>query len=93
MKVVNRLAELVAQKQRREDRKITQTTIAEETGLSYGTVSDWMNNRASAYKESTILVLCEWVPCDVSDLLVIEDDESQVRSGYLELQPVEGFAS
>lgn len=73
MKVVNRLAELVAQKERREGRRITNAVISQETGLSINTVSAWINNKAGGYRTDTLLTLCKWVPCDVGDLVVIED--------------------
>jgi len=69
----NRLSELVAQKERWEGRKITNAVIAEETGLGINTVSHWMNNSVEGYKSKAILALCEWLSCEVKDLLVIED--------------------
>ena len=71
--VVNRLAELVAQKERRERRKISQLNIAEESGVPIGTVNSWMQNKTTRFDAKTIKAFCEWLPCRIGDLLVIEE--------------------
>ena len=77
----NRLAEEIAKKERRENRTITNTIAAEETGLNINTIGDWRANRVTAYKSETIRILCEWLGCDVSDLFVFEEIEDEYQKG------------
>ena len=71
--VITRFHELVALKERREERKITQSIAAEETGLSMGTIHRWMHNRVDRFESDTLVVLCNWLECEVGDLLVVRD--------------------
>jgi DNA-binding Xre family transcriptional regulator len=75
MKVVNRFNEQVARKERREDRRITNAVIQDETGLALNTISDWRRNNVTRFDAEVILLLCRWVPCSVGELLVIEGEE------------------
>jgi len=72
-RVLNRFRELLAIKERREGRYISQRTVAEETGLAKTTVDRYARNEVSRYDEDVILTLCNYLGCDVSDLLVIEE--------------------
>ena len=79
--VRNRLAEEVAKKERRENRLITNTIAAAETGLNINTIGDWMANRVTAYKAETIRILCEWLPCEPQDLFVFEEVDEEDSMG------------
>jgi DNA-binding Xre family transcriptional regulator len=84
--VKNRLAELVAEKARIEDRKITNAVISEEVGLGINTVGDWMSNRVKRYDVGTIAKICTWVPCDIKDLLILQDAEGNKRKANFALE-------
>lgn len=76
-KVENRLAELLARKQRIEKRRISRRRMAEETGISFSSIQGWATNAISRYDALQIAVFCDYLGCGVEELLVIvEDDES-----------------
>jgi len=70
----NRLKELMAEKGRRERRKITQTLAAEETGLSRYTIDHWARNEVTRMDYETVAILCTYLNCQPGDLLVLVDE-------------------
>lgn len=73
--IVNRFRELLAIKERHEKRKLSQRTVAEETGLSKSTVDRYARNEITRYDEDVVLTLCQYLGCQPGDLLVIEEVE------------------
>jgi transcriptional regulator with XRE-family HTH domain len=74
-RLVNRFQELVAVKERREGRRISQRTAAEEMGLTQVTIGRYSRNELSRYDESIVLAMCNYLGCTVGELLVIEEFE------------------
>jgi putative transcriptional regulator len=74
MRIVSRLPILMAEKQMRENRKINAITIARETGLARPTIASWIKSDLKRFDEATIVTLCQYFDCGLSDLLVLEDD-------------------
>jgi Predicted transcriptional regulator len=72
-RVRNRFHELLARKARHEGRRISQRTAADETGLAKATIDRYARNDVTRYDEPILLVLCDYLKCSVSDLLVIEE--------------------
>ena len=66
-----RLKELVADKEFREQRKITLTEIAEKTGVNRTSLSK-MQNPAARHSTTTNAVdaLCDYFGCEVGELMV-----------------------
>lgn len=75
MRIVNRLDELVAIKERREGRLIPNRVIVEETGLGMSTVWTWRRNMVTRYDAEVILTLCKWLNCEIGDLFTVEEAE------------------
>jgi DNA-binding Xre family transcriptional regulator len=74
MKVVNsRFRILVAEKELRERRKIVVRTITTETGASRSAVEMLLNNTIRHVPLDDLALLCAWVPCEVGELLVLND--------------------
>ena len=71
--VQNRFLELLAQKARREGRKITRRQAAKETGISLTSVQNWSANTVRQFHSHQIAVFCKYLDCTVDELLVIED--------------------
>lgn len=69
----NRFRELLLQKSARDKRYISQRLAAEEMGLARATVDRYASNDVTRYDEPIVLAMCEYLNCDVSDLLVIEE--------------------
>lgn len=78
MKVVHSyLRILVAQKEVREGRKLPVRVITLESGASRSAVERLLNNSIKNVPLDDLGCLCEWVPCAVGDMLVLEDERNQ----------------
>lgn len=80
MKVLNRLDELIAIKERNEGRRLPNRVIIEETGLSESTLWTWRRNVVTRYDANVIAVLCQWLPCELADLFTVVEDRPNKRS-------------
>jgi putative transcriptional regulator len=74
MAIQNRLKVLLAEKELRENRKLTYRTVAKETGLAIGTLTAYMTQQVNRFDKSTLETLCEYLSCDVGDLLSYSPD-------------------
>ncbi len=68
----NRLRVLVAQKAEFEKRYISLKEVQRETGIAWTSLQAWANNKVTRYDASVIKALCDYIKCDVGDLLVYE---------------------
>jgi putative transcriptional regulator len=74
MKVVNsHFRVLVAQKELRERRQIGIRVIADESKASRSTIERLLNNTIRRVPLDDLALLCSWVPCEIGDLLRLED--------------------
>ena len=64
---------LVAAKEHRERRKLSLRTIVQETEVPISTVQALMNDSARRVELSDIGKLCSWLPCEVGELLRLEE--------------------
>ena len=72
-KVISRLNILVAEKESREGRRITQREIVAATGLNPNTVSRWMSPEPiEQFTSKTVVPLCRFLECQIGDLLHID---------------------
>jgi transcriptional regulator with XRE-family HTH domain len=89
--VKNRVAELVAQKSRREGRKITQDDIFTETGLGRSTIYEWMANKVTRFDGKVLMAWCDYLNCGISDILVREEvvnpEHPEQKAYYMEASP------
>ncbi len=76
MTIQNRLKVLLAEKELRENRKLTYRTVAEETGLAIDTLTAYMTQRVSRFDKSTLETLCDYLACNIGDLLSYSPDQS-----------------
>ena len=74
MTIYNRLKILIAEKEFREDRKLTYRTISEETGISTSTLTLYMRQGVGAFDTGTIETLCKYFGCQPGDLIVYADN-------------------
>jgi len=77
-----RLKELIADKEYKEQRKITLIEISDSTGVNRTSLSKMQN---PAYRHSTttnaIDALCRYFDCGVGDLMVYVPDEPVAKEG------------
>lgn len=72
-KTRNTVAEKLAAKRRRENRKIPQRKAAEESGVPFSTLARWYRNDVEIYDGQTLLKFARYFGCDISELLVVEE--------------------
>ena len=72
----SRIGVFAAEKAIRESRRITQMTIARETGVSRGVVSGLYNGFESVRMDS-LLAICSYFGCSVDELLGIPCDANK----------------
>jgi DNA-binding Xre family transcriptional regulator len=73
--VSNNLLVLMAQKAQRERRRITPRTVAMETGISRYTIYAFVKDTIQAYPRDVVAKLCEYLDCEVGDLLLLQEVE------------------
>ena len=72
-RVVNRFSELLALKERHEQRSYSRREISEMTGISLTSVQNWATNNTTRYDEAQILAFCDFFNCNLGDLLIMEE--------------------
>jgi len=76
--VRNNFQVLLAGKAQRERRRIPLSVVARATGLSRYTLSAIADNTIREYPADVLAKLCDYLDCDISDLLMLEEvEESQ----------------
>ena len=69
----NNLTVLLAQKARKERRRISLRRVAEETSINPYTIYAIANDTIKEYSKEVIVKLCGYLDCDVGELLMIEE--------------------
>lgn len=73
----NNIPELLARKARRLDRKrIPLRAAAAEMGISYYTLNAIVNNTIREYPADVLKSLCDYLECNIGDLLSYEEVSS-----------------
>lgn len=65
----NRFKVLLAEKEFQDGRSYTYDEIREATGVSPNTLSSYATNSVSRFDGNTLIKLCDWLGCELSDLL------------------------
>ncbi|MBE2271378.1 MAG: helix-turn-helix transcriptional regulator [Anaerolinea sp.] len=73
LRLQNRLAILLYQKELRDKRRVTQTEVAAAIGVSRATITNWMHNDVTKFEAHIIEGLCAFFECGLCDLLYLED--------------------
>ena len=71
-KIMNNLRVLLAQKATREQKNIPLNRVSVDTGIAWSTLQSWANNKVTRFDESVIIALCDYLECDIADLLIYE---------------------
>jgi putative transcriptional regulator len=70
-----RLNDLLADKMKREHRRISVAEVARQTQMSRQTASRWFNNQIKCTPLQTIAALCLYFNCTPNDLIVVRRDQ------------------
>lgn len=66
------IVKLMAKKQADEGKLVTPAIIARATKLSRGTVQKWIKGDLQGLDENTVIALCRFFKCNMSDLIEID---------------------
>lgn len=75
-KVRNRFLILLAEKEKREGRRIRNKEIAQVVGVNEHTVARWLKNEVQKVEFPLLEAFCDYFECEVGDLLYIEREQS-----------------
>jgi DNA-binding Xre family transcriptional regulator len=71
-KLRNRLIFLLTEKERRDNRRISQVELAEAVGISFNAAGRWLRNEVERFDAPIIEKFCDYFGCEVGDLLYID---------------------
>ena len=74
-KIYNRFRVLLAEKAEKEQKNIPLKEVERRTGITWTTLQSWANNKVSRFDEPVIIALCDFLECEVGDLLVYRKEE------------------
>ena len=69
-KIVNKLRVLLAKKAEREQKNIPLREVERQTNIPWTSLQSWANNRVVRFDAKSIMALCDYLECDVGDLLI-----------------------
>lgn len=75
MTVVNRFGVLLAEKARKEKRRISIAEVSRDTGIGQRTLLQWAHDSITRYDAAVIEALCRYFNCEVGDLIQYEPCE------------------
>ena len=75
----NRFKILLAQKEVRDGRDYTYIDINEATGIAPNTISNYAKNRVTRFDSVTLMKLCDFLECDLADLLIYPPRDETTR--------------
>ncbi|MDM4770822.1 helix-turn-helix transcriptional regulator [Solimonas sp. SE-A11] len=76
-----KLREQIAEKAFRENRRITVTEVAQETGIARGVVSALINQRGYNTQTANLDRLCAYFKCELAQLVEYVPDAELRRTG------------
>lgn len=75
-KVYNRFRVLLAEKAEKEQRNIPLKEVERQTGIAWTTLQSWANNKVTRFDVPVIIGLCDFLNCNVGDLILYEREIS-----------------
>ncbi len=76
-KLRNRLLFLITEKERREQRRITQIEVARAVNATAHTIGSWVRNDVTKFEGPLIERLCAYFECEVGDLLYLDRSKAE----------------
>lgn len=70
----NRLLVLLTDKEKKEQRRISQSEVARAVKVTPSTISGWIYQEVSKLDEHVVIGLCEYFGCKLEDLIYISDE-------------------
>lgn len=69
---------LLSQKEMRDGERYSQRQIAKMADVSTAVVSRWLNNEIEGANLATVKKMCDFLDCDIGDLLTVRGDRKLV---------------
>ncbi len=60
-----------------DSRNITRYRVSQDTGINYQLIDNYYKNRLVRYDSFILNTLCEYLKCDISDLIEYKKDAEQ----------------
>ncbi|MBZ0282967.1 MAG: helix-turn-helix transcriptional regulator [Anaerolineae bacterium] len=76
-RIRNRFLILLAEKEKREGRRIRNKEIAQVVGVTQHTVARWLKNEVDKVELPVLEAFCDYFACEVGDLLYIERENAE----------------
>jgi DNA-binding Xre family transcriptional regulator len=73
----NRLLDLLADKEKKEQRRISQSEVARAVKVTPSTISGWIYQETRRIDEHVVIGLCEYFNCKIEDLIYISDEDEE----------------
>lgn len=74
MAIYNKLKVLIAEKEIRDNRKLTYRTVAEEANIPVSVLTSYASQNVGRFDGETLQKLCRYFNCQPGDLLVYTED-------------------
>jgi transcriptional regulator with XRE-family HTH domain len=74
-RIRNRFLEFLTDKEKREQRRISQAEVARAINVSPSTIGGWIRQETGRVDENVLIGLCEYFNCKIEDLIYISDDD------------------
>ena len=84
----NRFRILLAQKESKDERRYTYDDIYKATGIGPGTLSSYAKNTVTRFDERTLVALCDFLGCELAELIEYPPDLSQQNTSARNLDLV-----
>jgi putative transcriptional regulator len=72
MAIKNRLKILIAEKEVKENRKLTLRTISQEAGVSTNSLTAYTNQNVDRFDAPVLEAFCKYFNCGIGDILFYE---------------------
>jgi putative transcriptional regulator len=79
MAIYNKLKVLIAEKEIRENRKLSYRIVAQEAGIPLSVLTLYTSQKVRRFDIETLQKLCRYFDCQPGDLLVFADDPPQAK--------------
>lgn len=80
MTIKNKLRLLIADKEYRENRKISYRTVAQEADIPLSVLTDYTSQKVKRFDVKTLEKLCRYFDCQPGDLLEYVPDEEEPKN-------------
>ena len=75
--ISNRFRVLLAHKAETEKRNISLAEVQREIKIPWTSLQKWANNNVTRFDSSVIIKLCDYLNCEINDLIVYDREKQE----------------